>query len=367
MEGGDRLRAEELRFGLECEFTEPATANVRAGVSERYRDAVRRRCGGGRPPLLEAWRQPPLRVTDGSNAGFHTRLFPHRDNGVLEIATEPLSLAEFRRAEPLLEDAVWRACRDVGLAPGTDEINRWSMHVNVSWPALAAGRDGDLLLRYVADFHDHPELALGGLGGDIRNAPPLAILGARPRAALRDLVNEHERLPDRGDAFHVARELRSRVFRERFVYGGRFHNDFYHAVNVCHVRPRPRPKRRYAAANAVRIEIRASYMQPSAAHALSVLEIVAARLCLLARRTGPIRCVAPAVADPPAGRLFRPRGVQDGVTADRVAACWIGYVREAGLDPTRHAAHLVNPDVRAAAAALLAADRPPARPMSTTP
>lgn len=310
-----------------------------------------------------AWLVPGQGRVEVAHAatGVQTRLFPHLDPGVLEIATEPMSLADFRRAEGLLEEGVWQACRDLGLVPGTAEINRWSMHVNVSWPGLAAGRDGELLLRCVTDAADHPELALGGCGGDIRNAPPLAILGPRPRDALRALVAELEAGPAHGNAFAMARLLRQRVFRERFVYGSRLHNDFYHAVNVCHVRPRPKRKRRFAIASPVRIEIRASYMPPSAAHLISTLEIVAGRFVWLARQTGPVEFFGKLVPEPPGGRTFRPSGVQEGVTPDEVAACWIGYLAEAGIDPARHVPFIVNPDVRRAASAMLARDGSPAR------
>lgn len=350
----------DLRFGVEFEFTEPAIGTVARDTPVRYREAVRRRCGG-RPRAFfswPAWLSRGRGCVDVADAatGLTTRLFPHLDPGVLEIATEPMSLAEFRRAEGLLEEAVWRACRDVGLAPGTPEINRWSMHVNVSWPGLRAGRDGELLLRFVADSADHPELALGGCGGDIRNAPPLAILGPRPRDALRAVIATLAAGPARGDAFAVARILRRRVFRERFVYGSRLHNDFYHAVNVCHVRRRPRRKRRFTIASPVRIEIRGSFMQPSAKHLISALEIVAGRIAWLARQTGPIDFLGKLVPEPPEGRTFRPCGVQEGVTPEEVAACWIGYLTEAGIDPARHVPLIVNPDVRRAAESIAARD-----------
>lgn len=344
----------DLRFGVECEFTDPVTATVPWRLPSRYRAAARRRCGACPPMGCMGWPWGGLTV-GFAPSGPTTRLFPHRDQRVLEIATEPLSLAEFRRAEDLLEESVWNAARDVGLAPGTDEINRWSMHVNVSWPALAAGADGDLLLRYVVDFNDHPELAMGACGGDIRNAPPLAILGPRPRQALQQLVHECATTSAGRDAFMVAHLLRARVFRERFLYGSSLHNDFYHAVNVCHVRPRARWKRRYAASSPVRIEIRASSMAPSAAHLLSALEIIASRLAYLARQDTPIVYHGPILPEPSGGRQFRTRGVQDGVTPESVAACWIRYVQEAGIDPDRHVRYLVNPDVRTAAGCLLAA------------
>lgn len=352
MQSAAAFHVDDLRFGVECEFTEAATASVRRDVPGRYRRALARRCGVRGRGWLPASRCG-VEVVE-RETGLRTRLFPHLDQAVLEIATEPMSLAGFRRAEGLLEEAVWAACHDIGLAPGTEEINRWSMHVNVSWPALAAGRDGELLLRYVADFNDHPELALGGCGGDIRNAPPLAILGARPRDALRGVIAELAGSPARGDAFAVAALLRQRVYRERFFYGSPRHNDFYQAVNVIHVRPRPGRKRWFAIANAVRIELRACSMAPSAAHMISALEIVAGRLAWLARQTGPIPFVGLPVPEPAGGRVFRTRGVQDGVTPAAVAACWMRYLTGAGLDPARHLPFIVNPEVRQAAAEIAA-------------
>lgn len=350
---------DELRFGVEFEFTDPATGTVARDRPALYRAAARRRCPAHGvdvpwPSRIMPWRGG-IDVADAAT-GMRTRLFPHIDPGVLEIATEPMTVADFHRAEGLLGEAVWSACRDVGLAPGTAEINRWSMHVNVSWPGLAAGHDGELLLRFVVDAADHPELALGGCGGDIRNAPPLAILGPRPRDALRGLVAELAASPARGDSFAVALLLRQRVFRERFMYGSRLHNDFYHAVNLCHVRRRPGRKRRFAIASPVRIEIRASYMPPSAAHLISALEIVAGRLTWLARQTGPIEFFGNLLPEPPGGRIFRTTGVQDGVTPAAVAACWVGYLVGMGIDAARHVPFIVNPDVRRAAAAIVTRD-----------
>lgn len=342
------LREDDLSFGVECEFTDPVTSRVGRGVPARYRAACLRRCGIGGPGR---WRERWWGSVSVRHAasGVTTRVFPHRDNRVLEIATEPLALPALRSAVPLLQEAVWDSCADVGLAPGTHEVNRWSMHINVSWPGLASGRDGDLLLRFLADFNDHPELALGGLGGDIRNAPPLAILGERPQQALRRVISECASVGGVHDAYDVARQIRTHVLRERFVYGSRIHNDFYHALHVCHVRRGAKPKRAYATASPVRIEIRASYMAPSAAHMLSAVEIIAARLMLLSRAVGPISYRGAGIQDPPGGRTFRVAGVQDGVTPERVAECWMRYASESGIDVRLHAPYLVNPDVRQAA------------------
>jgi hypothetical protein len=341
------FHSDEVVFGIECEFTDPATANVGWGITSRYRSAVARRCAWTRGfecrfdrRSVEVWsKELPGRV----------RLFPHRDHCVLEIAVDPLTIQQAEASRHLLESLVWAAAGDVGLAAGTDEVNRWSAHLSFSWPQFRAGGDAGLLLRYLVDFNNHPELAMGALGGDIRNAPPLALFSDRAQEALQTVVADHNRSPEAQDVFAVAEKIRRAVYGERFQFGLRGRNDHYNALNLCHVSRTATHKRPYAMASPVRIEQRASYMPPSADHFVSQCRIIAARLAYLSRQTGPIEYLPPGFGIPAASRVFQRRGTQQGVDAKAVAECFLRYLEEAGLDATTHVPFLVNPDVRAAA------------------
>ena len=338
---------DEVVFGVECEFTDPVTANVGWGITARYRTAVARRCAWtrglecrfDRRSVEVRSKEPPGRV----------RLFPHRDHCVLEIAIDPLTIQQGEASRHLLESLVWAAAGDVGLAAGTDEVNRWSAHLSFSWPGLRAGADAGLLLRYVVDFNNHPELAMGALGGDIRNAPPLAIFSDRAQQALQAVVADYNRAPAVEDAFAVAARIRREVYGERFQFGLRGRNDHYNALNLCHVNRSAKHKRPYGIESPVRIEQRASYMPPSFDHVLSQCKIIAARLASLSRQTGPIEYHPPRFGIPTTSRVFQRRGTQQGVDATAVAECYLRFVEEAGLDATRHVPFLVNPEVRAAA------------------
>lgn len=345
---------DEVVFGIECEFTDPVTANVGWGVTARYRTAVARRCtatGGLQCRFdrrsVEAWSNDlPGRV----------RLFPHRDHRVLEIAIDAMSLRQGEALRPLVESLVWSAAGDVGLAPGTDQVNRWSAHLSFSWPRLRAGGDAELLLRYVVDFSNHPELAMGALGGDIRNAPPLAIFGDAAQRTLQAVVADQD--PTVDDAFAVAARIRREVYGERFQFGLRGRNDHYNALNLCHVSRSAKHKRPYGFESPVRIEQRASYMQPSFDHALSHCRIIAARLAYLSRQTGPMEYRPPRFGIAATSRVFQCRGTQQGVDPTRVAECYLRYLEEAGLAAAAHVPYLVNPEVRAAAEQLLRVDSP---------
>ena len=345
------FHSDEVVFGIECEFTDPATANVGWGITSRYRTAVARRCAWTRGlecrfdrRSVEVWsNQPPGRV----------RVFPHRDHCVLEIAVDPLTIQQAESSRHLLESLVWAAANDVGLAPGTDEVNRWSAHLSFSWPRLHAGGDASLLLRYLVDFNNHPELAMGALGGDIRNAPPLAIFSDRAQEALQAVVADHNRSPDAEDAFALAERIRRNVYGERFQFGLRGRNDHYNALNLCHVSRRSKHKRPYGIDTPVRVEQRASYMPLSADHFFSQCRIIAARLAYLSRQTGPIEYRPPGFGIPVASRVFQRRGTQQGVDAKAVAECFLRYLEEAGLDAIQHVPFLVNPEVREAAERLV--------------
>jgi hypothetical protein len=345
---------EEVVFGVECEFTDPVLANVGWGITARYRTAVARRCAWargwdcrfGRRSVEVRSKEPPGCV----------RLFPHRDHCVLEIAIDPMTIQGWEASRHLLESVVWGAAGDVGLASGNDQVNRWSAHVNFSWPSLREGGGAGLLLRYVVDFNNHPQLAMGAMGGDIRNAPPLAIFSDRAQQALQSVVADYNRYPSVADAFAVAARIRREVYGERFQFGLRGRNDHYNAVNLCHVERSAKHKRPYGIECAVRIEHRASYMQPSADHVMSLCRVIAGRLAYLSRQTGPIEYRPPRFDIPAASRVFQQRGTQLGADAKGVAECYLSYLEEAGMDALTYVPFLVNPDVRAAAEEVLRTD-----------
>lgn len=342
---GPPLQPDTLVFGVECEFTDPRSASVSRDQVPAYRQAV----------LDLARTRPGLRVREHHGSGLllvrrsdglQLRLHPHRDEGVLEVATGPLPLAVLVELEADLQVLLWQAAARIGLAPGTEECNRWSAHLNVSWPGLRRGDDAGLLLRFLVDFHQFPELAMGGLGGDIRNAPPLALFGERPQRALRRLIGAFERHPERFDAFSLAARIRRRVYRERFLYGSRLGNRDFQAINLHAVRRRPCRKWPHGRLNDVRLELRSCFMPPTAGHLITSLRLLQARLLWLSEQGGPIRHQPPNDRLAAGRRRFEPRGLQQGCPAERVVSAWARFVAEAGLDPADFAAQLVHPEVR---------------------
>ncbi len=70
-------------------------------------------------------------------------------------------------------------------------------------------------LKFFVDYANHPDLALGSLGHDIRNGPPLSALGEEQRQALQTVINDLEsgRLKTLAD---VARAIEERVYTRSY-------------------------------------------------------------------------------------------------------------------------------------------------------
>lgn len=96
------------------------------------------------------------------------------DPWVIEITGQPLTLAEYRANAPRFEQ-LFETARRLGLAPH-HRIGGGHVHLD-----RASFGSPTVLRNFIVDYVNRPELALGDMGFDLMNAPPLALA---PRASI---------------------------------------------------------------------------------------------------------------------------------------------------------------------------------------
>ena len=185
------------------------------------------------------------------------------DSWVVEVTGQPLTLAEYRTNAPRFEQ-LFATARRLGLVPH-ERIGGGHVHLD-----RQSFGSPTVLRNFIVDYMNRPELALGGLGFDLMNAPPLAIA---PRASI-DAFTEGLAAFDAGtfDLEAWFRHIRSRVY----TFASRrlpeaAERAKYHALNVSHPST---------------IEIRAIRPQQSYDELVSIIEQFERRVAELA--SGPL-------------------------------------------------------------------------------
>jgi hypothetical protein len=266
------------------------------------------------------------------------RAHPGTDPQVVEISLDPLTINQLVQVLPLIQKYVFELAKQLDLVPGTSEVNRWSAHANFSWPGLQNGTDVELFLRYFIDLENSGKIALGAMGGDSRNAPPLSYFSQTTQNRVKELIDlyyqEHF-----GNIFDLVTWISGNIYGERFVFEGKR----YHLLNFQNAaKENMSDSMRYNSRSARRIEQRCVYMPLSAEGMVSNYKIIAARLEYLSKQTSRIMYVPFSVSD----KTFRTRGVQGGFLASQIAESYFSYLAQANLDLRYHGRYLVNPDVR---------------------
>jgi hypothetical protein len=350
-ESGSELTKNDIIFGPELEFTDPKSGDASYSSKALFMSELAKQCESDKEVVCDIQSEeynPSFEVKE-INGKARVKGFPYNDPAVLEIPLDPMSLEQAEASRELIQKYVYDIAEKTGLTPGTAEYNRWCAHTNFSWPGLRDGSDGNLFLRYFADFNSRPEIGMGAFSGDIRNAPVLAMERTEVQNALLDIVTSFNTTPE--SAFNVANLIRNNVYSSG--HGFNFGGGRYNAFNLTHVQGSARSKKSYAASSAVRIEQRASYMPLSAAHLVSNYQIISGRMNYLAKLQKPIEYSPRDLGVENNTRTFATKGVQQGVTPAGVAKVYVEYLSEAGLDTKYHVLHMMNPVVQTEAAKLV--------------
>ena len=340
-----------VRFGSEFEFpTVYGQGKENDSVPETFVKAVEKMCTScksvftcqfkGKAGSRHIW------VSD-RKTNRSVQISPTADEAVLEVRTNPMTYVEHLEAAPILHVFIFAVTAEMErqkiLISSRTEPNRWSGHVNVSWPGMVwNGETKDFnrrkelgkILRFYVDFQNFPELAMGVLGGDIRNAPPLATFPLKRVAELKKIVQKFEK-----EESQPIQDILTDVFLNQYDPQFRslrlLESPRYSSMNLHLLTLNPTA----ISDQERRIEVRSFYAPKTVAETLAQYRIIQSRLGYLSTLNGNIEVYGRTIPSP---QIFRTSGLQDGVTPEAAAQTYIVYLFQGGLDPSEEAQYLVN-------------------------
>jgi hypothetical protein len=132
------------------------------------------------------------------------------DPGVVEIKMSPMTVSAFKKFKDDIQDAIFVSAANEGLIP-------WQYlgggHINIGVSVF--GDDLLLARNFIVDFWNHNELAMGVLGYDTNNAPPLLLQTESTQRAVRNLIDAFDRFGFDSTAPPVARFFAQ--FKDTFI------------------------------------------------------------------------------------------------------------------------------------------------------
>lgn len=208
--GGENPYAAPPTYGFEFNFTNPKIVEhfaqrhkARKKPEDRlnpdeyeheavvdFKDEVVRRCGSAcRVTSIEkgkfGFTEFKVELADGWWFDISV------DPGVVEIRTKPSTLAELQQHREEIQRYIFEAKDQLKMkaffAPKKGGARDLNSHFNIGVKS-AFGNDVRGFLAFFTDYANHPELALGILGQDLHNGPPLRHLKPAQRKALDEIL-----------------------------------------------------------------------------------------------------------------------------------------------------------------------------------
>lgn len=294
------------------------------------------------------------------------------DPGVLEIKTQPMTYQETEAWAPVMDTLIFGAAKaiDTLLIDPERERNRWSGHVNVSWPGLQSATpdeiikeglpktNASLLVNFFIDTQNHAELALGVLGGDTRNATPLVFGRQEDRTILYTTRERFHRGAHQQFRFLTndlwqayPRDVEHSYISPRY---GKI-SPRYTLINTTHILG----KRSWNGANGNRLELRGFFTPRKASDMLSNYRIVNARLDYLYKKYVKNDKIVPYDYQKYYSPEYKTSGLPSALSPVSAALVYTKYLTEAGLNPAQEARYLRDPLVKEA---VLRIKKPSCRP-----
>jgi hypothetical protein len=285
-----------------------------------------------------------IHITERASS-LSIEISPTADQAVLELRTDPMTYGDYVKRARLLDVFVFKVTqamqKDGLLISPLEEPNRWSGHMNVSWPGMVWGgstnnanikAEASKILRFYADYQNYPELALGVLGGDIRNAPPLALFPQKNVDALSSILKNFQK-PEPVDVEEILADIHLNQYAHQFKSLRIIEGPRFSAINLFPlIDPSLKDGER-------RMELRAFYTPTNLPQVLSQYRIIQSRLGYLLSLSGEITYFRRKLDHP---RTFRTKGLQEGVSLESASQSFIVYLYQAGLDPSIEARYLPN-------------------------
>lgn len=332
---------ETTQFGTEIEFPLSPIGRCRFWKYQEHLLIRCRQCAGDISCEAPTTPSGPIKVR---SKGQDLLIFIGLDPGVLEVRTQPMAYHQYEGWAGVMDHLVFGAAKDMGdfVEDPDAERNRWSGHINVSWPGLVNESDRSsmaLLLNYVVDANNHPELAMGVLGGDTRNAPPLMLGNDQDRTKLSTVIKQFK-LNEYAFQSGLAEDIFQAVaggFRDKY-FGSR-----YNLVNLDHLRDY---SLNWEGFSGKRIEARGFFTPRDSKEILTYYRIVNYRLKYLFETYAAKGKVVEFDVKRFYESAFHSQGMQPPLTAADGAKTFVSYLREMGLDPWQEGQNLRDPEVR---------------------
>lgn len=154
-----------------------------------------------------------------------------KDLWVLEVTASPLTLTGLKQHRQILQKLIWNTAKDLNLKPHS-RIGGGHIHLEI-----ATFFNGDRLLfrNFIVDLANHPALFLGGIGFDLLNAPPIAVLSKEQRDTFALLIEQFDRGQMSIEEFkkNMNDQVYTKTFYPQYAHQRHF-PDKYQAVNLSH-------------------------------------------------------------------------------------------------------------------------------------
>ncbi len=197
------------------------------------------------------------------------------DPGCVEFKFKPSTLETLQQKAALINDQIFKTAKDLGFKVTETEAGHFNIGVR-----SAFGDDPKRFLRFFVDYANHADLALGSLGKDLNNAPPLSVLGANQRQALQVLVDEVNS-GKIATIEEVAQAIQDRVYTKSYYepWGSPEH---YQAIGIKYLYDADLKKKD------VPMELRSMWGQGSAEKFNLIAKLMEGRIRYLNNQKGPI-------------------------------------------------------------------------------
>jgi hypothetical protein len=289
------------------------------------------------------------------------------DIGVIEVSTTPLTYDQTISWQPVLDQLIFDTAHKLekeGLVSSVErERNRWSGHINISWPGLMEARNTpdilseNLIINLFIDLQNFPELAMGVLGGDVRNAPPLALGSKTEQDKLRAIIKDY-----REGSLSNLTLLAKRLIKDTVPTS--FRGGFARCApgqlkyTLINLEPLIHEKALWGYAQGTRIELRGFFSPLSVESMLTNYRIINARLAYLQQRFNrkdrqaldfsPPRVDIRSLYDVGSPYKHRTEGLIGNLSPGAAAAAYVRYLSESGLNPCDELQFLRDPIVKRA-------------------
>lgn len=230
------------------------------------------------------------------------------DPGCVEITFKPLTLEQLKDNNARIDEYVFEAGKEIKLTTVADNTT----HFNAGIKSLFKNSPEEFL-RFFVDYANHPDLALGSLGMDLSNAPPLSVLKSSQRNSLKNIVLDFNNglIPSIQVA---AQRIEKEVYTHSYEadWGGINH---YQAVGLKYVnrtdlRDKDAP-----------MELRSVWAQHNTNDFIKIAELVEARVAYLNKNKSPL--------------IYNETKKMD-FTKSQIKTRFMMYVEEAGLEFSKY-------------------------------